>query len=106
MRAEIEQDSAALRRIAALAPDARSHGGAEALEPRLEANRVTERALGEQPPRGQEVAVPAAIMESGETPAGGGRLVQQRLGLVGRDGQRLVDDDGEVATQRLARELH
>ena len=102
--AEVEQNSAALRGVAAFAPDVGRHAGAEALEARLEADDVAERAVFDQAPHGEEVTVPAAIMESRHAAVVGAGLGEQRLGIARRDGQRLVDDDRETARERLAGE--
>ena len=54
---------------------------------------VAQRALGEQPPNGQEVAVPAAVLKDGQHQPALTRCLDELPSLVGGRCERLVDND-------------
>ena len=54
---------------------------------------LAERLLAEQLADGEEIPVPAAILEHDQRPAGHGGGRDQLLGLRDRGRERLVDDD-------------
>ncbi len=89
--AEVVEQTSDLCRVAGLAPAALELR-APALEAGLEAPGVAEFTVGEEPPEGQEVVVPAAVLEDGEEQAAllgeGGQLA----GLGRGAGDRLVHD--------------
>ena len=103
MRAEVEEQSARLGWL--LAPGARELRP-PAVDPRLEAVHRAERALADELPHREEVAVPAAVLEHGQHEAvlvGG---VDEPPCLLGRRRERLVDDDREPDLERGQRIGH
>ena len=62
---EVVEQAARLLRIAALAP-ASLRRRTPAIEPRFESKYRSQGVLGEEPPNGEKVAIPAAILKHGE----------------------------------------
>ena len=103
MRAEVEEQPARLGWL--LAPGARELRP-PAVDPRLEAVHGAERALADELPHRQEVAVPAAVLEHGQHEAALVGGVDEPPCLLGRRRERLVDDDREPDLERGQRIGH
>ncbi len=97
---EVVQHPAGLLAVAALAPGTRAHLGPPALEARLEAPHLAQAVFGEQPAHGEEVAVPAPVVEDRQRQAALLGERRQTTPLRGAGGQRLVDHHREAGLQR------
>lgn len=93
--AEVVQQTADLLRGARLAPAALQLR-APALEAGLEALDLAEVVFGDEAAQGEEVVVPAAVLEDGEEGSAAVRQGGERAGLGGGRGDRLVHDHGDA----------
>ncbi len=100
VRPEIVEQAAAP--FGFLAP-ARAHERAKAVEMGFVIGDASERAAREQGFYGQEVAIPAAVVERCEQQAAGGRQCRELARLGGAQGHGLVDDDMLAGLERAAR---
>ncbi|UCF22457.1 MAG: hypothetical protein JSV72_16155, partial [Ralstonia sp.] len=97
VRAEVIPDAGALPRL--LAP-ACAHLGAIAVEMRFDVHRLADGATGQRSAQGEEIAVPAAVLEHRQQPPRLPRHTRQVPRLRQRDGERLVDHHVLARTQR------
>lgn len=97
--AEVGEQAASLGPVAALAPRLGSTLRSPSLVAGLEAPHVPKDAGGEQPADGQEVAVPPSVVEDTEHQAPLRRFRDDPPTVVGGDGERLVDDDGQPGVE-------
>ncbi len=75
------------------------------LEAGLEAAHLTELVGVDEATQGEVVTVPATVLEGGEGAAGAFREGDQRIPLLARDGEWLVDDDVQPGLEKCARLL-
>ncbi len=91
MGAEVHEEAVGV--VAGLLPGGLAGQGAEAVEVRLVGDEAAELASVEDFADGEEVAVPAAVVEGGEDEVAGSGEVAEFLGLGAGGGEGLVDDD-------------
>jgi hypothetical protein len=96
---EVERDAGALLDSGGLLPLPRL-GRAPALEGRLEAMHLAEHALADEAGHGEEVAVPATVLEDGERPSDLFRLGDELLRVAQAGHERLVDHEGRTGLER------
>jgi hypothetical protein len=106
VRAEVEQQAARVLAVAGLTPLARVHLGPPALEARLEAHELAERAVRHKPPKREEVAVPATVVEDARHHAALSGRVGQPLGVRHARRERLVHDQVQPGVHRRKPERH
>jgi hypothetical protein len=102
MRAEVEQQTAAARRV--FAP-ALTHERTEAVEMRFEVRDAAKLAAFHEVANGEEVAVPAAVVERREEAALLCGEIGERAGFGGGERDRLVDHHVLAGFQRASREV-
>ena len=100
---EVVEESTCVLRVTGLAPATRRARAASARSGTRSARPRPGRLL-QQPADGQEVAVPAPVLEHGQHHAALTRVADQRAALARARSERLVDDHGEPGLDRRARE--
>ena len=100
VRTQVEQHPTGVLRRTGLAPLADVDLRAPALKARLEPAQVSQRTVLDEAPQGEEVAVPAPVVEDAGHNAPLGRRGSQPLAMLGCCRQGLVDHKVEAGLDR------